>query len=165
MGQTLGGRVEAAGGARRTVASYARYADAQRAIDHLSDQGFAVERTAIVAQGLRLVEQVTGRVTAGRAALEGALSGGSIGLLFGLLLGFLNLPAPVVSGLLLGLYGLIFGAVAGAVFALLAHAVTGGDRDFASASRFEAERYEVLVDDEVAGEAEALLGRMPPAAR
>jgi hypothetical protein len=33
---------------RRTLASYASYAEAERAVDWLSDQGFAVERVAIV---------------------------------------------------------------------------------------------------------------------
>ncbi len=44
------------GSARRTVATYATYAEAQRAVDYLSDQQFPVERVAIVAEGLRFVE-------------------------------------------------------------------------------------------------------------
>ncbi len=43
--------------------------EAERAVDRLSDQGFPVERSAIVGLGLRSVEQVTGRMTAGSAAL------------------------------------------------------------------------------------------------
>ncbi|HZC19487.1 MAG TPA: general stress protein [Rubrobacteraceae bacterium] len=50
---------------RRVVGSYSSYAEAQRAVDHLSDEGFAVERVSIVAEGLRFVEQVTGRVGTG----------------------------------------------------------------------------------------------------
>ena len=48
-------------GARRTIASFSSYAEAERAVDFLSDQGFAVERVAIVGTGLRYVEQVAGR--------------------------------------------------------------------------------------------------------
>lgn len=40
---------------RRTVAVYASYAEAQRAVDYLSDRKFPVQRVAIVAEGLRLV--------------------------------------------------------------------------------------------------------------
>ena len=37
---------------KRTVASYTDYRDAEKAVDWLSDQGFAVERSAIVGSGL-----------------------------------------------------------------------------------------------------------------
>lgn len=60
--------------ARQTVASYPTYAEAQRAVDYLSDQKFPVERAAIVAEGLRFVEQVTGRLNWGRALLNGAVA-------------------------------------------------------------------------------------------
>lgn len=33
---------------RRTIASYTTYQEAERAVDHLSDQGFPVERVAII---------------------------------------------------------------------------------------------------------------------
>ena len=54
-----------------TVASYDDYADAQRAVDRLSDDGFPVEQLDIVGSDLRLVERVTGRLTKGRAAAAG----------------------------------------------------------------------------------------------
>jgi uncharacterized protein YjiS (DUF1127 family) len=38
---------------RRVVASYERYAQTQRAVDHLSDEHFPVERVAIVGEGLQ----------------------------------------------------------------------------------------------------------------
>ena len=41
---------------RRAIASYTDYRDAERAVDWLSDQGFAVERGAIIGTGLRSVE-------------------------------------------------------------------------------------------------------------
>ena len=63
---------------------------AQRAVDYLSDNQFPVERTAIVGTDLRLVENVLGRLTTGRAALAGAASGAWFGLLFGLLIGIFS---------------------------------------------------------------------------
>ena len=143
--------------ARRTVASYPTYAEAQRAVDHLSDQRFPVQRVAIVAEGLRFVEQVTGRLTYGRAALNGALSGATTGAFLGFLLGLFNLIAPVVSALNLALYGIIFGAIIGALIGLMTYAFSGGRRDFSSVSGMQAERYNVVVDDEVAGQATQLL--------
>src|SRR5262245_33571696 len=65
----------AAGAGRRTtrptvtVATYETYAEAQRAVDYLSDNGFPVQHTAIIGTDLRLVETVTGRLTIARAAV------------------------------------------------------------------------------------------------
>ena len=67
---TNGAGTDAASATRRTVATYRDYATAERAVDWLSDQGFAIERTAIVGRGLRSVEQVEGRMSTGRAALS-----------------------------------------------------------------------------------------------
>lgn len=71
---------------RPVVGSYPTYEGAQRAVDFLSDNGFPVERTAIIGSDLRMVETVLGRLTRGRAALAGAGSGAWFGLLIGLLL-------------------------------------------------------------------------------
>ncbi|HWC25049.1 MAG TPA: general stress protein, partial [Solirubrobacteraceae bacterium] len=71
--------------ARETIATFASYQEAERAVDWLSDRGFAVERVSIVGTGISLVEQVTGRVTTARAALNGAAQGAFVALLFMLL--------------------------------------------------------------------------------
>ena len=57
---------------RRTIGTYTSYADAQKAVDYLSDNKFAVEKTAIVAEGLKFVEQVTGRLNWPRVIGNGA---------------------------------------------------------------------------------------------
>ena len=139
------------------VASYPTYAEAERAVDYLSDQRFPVERTAIVGRGLSSFEQVTGRLTMWRAAAQGAASGALLGALFGWLFGLFDWVNPVISGLLLALYGAIFGAVAGGLLGLLGHALTGGRRDFSSVAGMRAESYDVLVDAEVASQAIQLL--------
>jgi hypothetical protein len=74
--------------ARRAVASFSTYEEAQRAVDFLADRDFPVVRAAIVGEGLRLVEQVTSRTDVGRAALSGAISGSVTGLFFGYVIGF-----------------------------------------------------------------------------
>ena len=145
---------------RHTIASYSEYQEAEKAVDWLSDQGFAVERSAIVGSGLRSVEQVIGRMTSGRAALLGAGQGALMGSLFAFLFGiFFN--GPGFAGLLL--YALVVGATIGALFgASVQYARSGGRRDFASAMDIEADRYDVQVDGAVADEAKQLLDAMPP---
>ncbi len=147
---------------RRVVASYDSYEEAQRAVDHLSDESFAVERVSIVADELRFVEQVTGRKGYGQAALEGAGSGAVVGFFFGFFLGLFAIVDPVASVLALGLYGLVFGAVAGAVIGLVFHALSGGRRDFSSVGGMEAGRYDVMVDEEAAEEALRLIAELRP---
>lgn len=130
-------------GAQQLVASFSDYPDAQRLVDRMSDDGFPVEHVRIVGDGVRTVEQVTGRMTRGRAALAGAASGAWFGLLIGLLLG---LFAVGPGWLWLLLWGLVTGAVWGAVFGFIAHWATRGQRDFASVMTLQAQRYDVYVD-------------------
>lgn len=144
---------------RRVVASCDSYADAQRAVDYLSDEKFPVGRLSIVAEDLRFVEQVTGRVGYARAALSG-LSGAAVGALFGFVFRLFSLVDPLVSGMALALYGLLFGAIVGAILGLTSHALTEGQRDFSSIGRMQAGRYDVVAaDEEVAEEASRRLSR------
>ena len=144
---------------KHTVASYSKYGDAEKAVDWLSDQGFAVERSAIVGSGLRSVEQVAGRMTRGRAALLGAGQGALVGSLFALLFGIF-FSGPDFAGLLL--YALVLGASFGALFgASRQYANGGGRRDFVSATAIEADRYDLQVDGALADEAKRLLDAMP----
>jgi hypothetical protein len=144
-------------GGQTVLGAYATYAEAERAVDHLADNGFPVERSAISGRGLSSYEQVTGRMTTGRAALQGTLSGAVVGALLGWLFGVFSWVTPLISGLLLAVYGLVIGAALGAVLGALAHAFTGGRRDFSSVPGVRAESYEVLVDTELAAQAAQLL--------
>jgi len=143
---------------KTTVATYGDYAAAERAVDYLSDQGFPVERAAIVGTGLKTVEQIAGRLTTGRAAAMGAMQGATIGLLFGLLFG-LFFSGPDFLGVVL--YGLVAGIIFGATFGAIGQAMQGGRRDFASVRSMEAEKYEVQVDHEVSARAKQLLAELP----
>jgi hypothetical protein len=142
---------------RRPVAAYDSYAEAQRAVDLLSDRGFPVEKVAIIGHGLRYVEQVTGRLTTGRAALLGALQGALLGAFFGLLMGLIFTYDPNPAVWLLLLYGLVVGALIGAALGAALHLATGGTRDFSSVPGMQAERYEIVVDEDVADRAAELL--------
>jgi hypothetical protein len=131
------------------------YTAAQELVDKLSDAGFAVEHTRIVGEGVRIVEQVTGRMTKGKAALLGAASGAWLGLLIGLLIGLFTIGPVWIYVLLMGL---VIGAVWGAVFGFVAHWATRGRRDFSSVRGLEAERYAVMVELDYAADAERLAG-------
>jgi hypothetical protein len=151
---------DSAPSARRTIATFSEYQDAERAVDWLSDQGFPVERVTIVGTGLRYVEQVSGRVTTGQAALNTAGQGAMIGLLFGLLFTlFFDLSTGDFFGVLL--YGLVAGTVWGAIWGAVFHWAQRGRRDFASTRDTRADRYELQVEESSADEAKRLLERMP----
>lgn len=146
--------------ARRTVMSVSSYEAAERAVDWLSDQKFAVEHVAIVGSGLRYIEQISGRLTTGNAAVKGLWQGALFGLFWGLLFGlFFTVDAGSFIGVLA--YSAIVAAVFGAIFYAIFQAAQAGRRDFDSATVTRADRYDVQVDDAFAGEAERLLARMP----
>jgi Heat induced stress protein YflT domain len=139
-----------------TVATYQDYASAQRAVDYLSDNGFPVEKTAIIGTDLRLVETVLGRLTTTRAALAGLASGAWFGLFIGLLFGLFSDSSWL--GVLLA--GLLIGAAWGGIFGAIAHAATGGRRDFRSRSSLQAGQYAVTTESDVADQARELLVRL-----
>ena len=143
---------------RRTVASFATYAEAERAVDRLADLNFPVERVAIVGQDLQTIEQVTGKLDYWGATWRGALSGAVPGVLIGWIFGLFNWTAPLVSGFLLAFYGLLIGALVGAIIGVIVYAMSGGRRDFVSVTAVLPQRYELVVDDEVADRAVQLLG-------
>jgi hypothetical protein len=143
---------------RRTIASYTEYSDAERAVDWLSDQGFAVERGAIIGTGLRSVEQVTGRMTVGRAALVGAGEGMAVGVFIALLFGLFFSGTGFGELLLFSLsVGAIFGGITGAIV----QAAAGKEHNYASTMTVATDRYEVQIDEDVAVEAKRILDAMP----
>ncbi|MFG3715349.1 general stress protein [Micromonospora sp. NPDC047730] len=140
-----------------TIGSYPDYPSAQRVVDYLADNRFPVEHTAIVGTNLTLVESVLGRLTTGRAALLGAGTGAWFGLFVGLLFGIFTAGNNWIAIILVAL---VVGAIWGAVFGAVTHAMTGGQRDFTSASSLRAAQYAVIVDAQFAEQARQLVGRM-----
>jgi hypothetical protein len=136
---------------------YDTYEDAQRLVDQLSDAGFPVQHVRIVGHDFHSVEQVTGRLTKGRAALLGAGSGAWFGLLIGLLLSLFAV-GPGVLAALLG--SVLIGGLWGAAFGFAAHWATGGRRDFTSVTAMVAERYTVQVDPAYLDEASKIADRI-----
>jgi hypothetical protein len=143
--------------ARQVIATFHNYADAERAVDYLSDEGFEVSRVAIVGRDLEYVEQVLGRLNYGGAALRGAGSGAAVGVLIGWIFGLFNWIDPMISGFVLAGYGLLIGALTGALVGLLVHAMQFGRRDFHSVSGLLPRYYDVVADVEVADRALQIL--------
>ncbi|MBA2767549.1 MAG: hypothetical protein H0U35_00150 [Sporichthyaceae bacterium] len=125
----------------QVIGSYDTYAEAQRAVDFLSDKQFPVQHVSIVGSDLRMVENVLGRLTRGRAAMAGAASGAWFGLFVGLLLSLF--ADEGTNAIVLILSAVVYGAVFGAIFGFAGHAFTGGKRDFTSRSKIVASAYEV----------------------
>ena len=78
---------------RRPIGVFSNYSDAERAVDHLSDTGFPVQRVAIIGSDVKMVEQIIGRLNYGGAALRGAGSGAFAGVLIGCL-AFTSITRP-----------------------------------------------------------------------
>ncbi len=139
------------------VGTYPTYAKAQEAVDYLSDNEFPVENVTIVGSDLRLVEQVTGRLTRGKVVKAATLTGALWGLFMGgvvLLFGGTNVS--IVVPIITALIGAAFGALSGS----MAYAATGGKRDFTSSTGVVATSYEVVCQTRVAEDARNLLGRL-----
>ncbi len=145
----------------QSLGVYDDYAEAQRAVDFLSDNEFPVENCLIVGTDLKQLERVTGRLTTGRVALGGFLSGVWLGVLIGLVLSIFGTEDTLATILSTALLGGLFGLV----YALVGYAATRGRRDFSSVSMTVATRYEVLVEHKHAAKARELLATMPGAQR
>ena len=130
-------------------------AEAQKAVDYLSDQECPVQQVTIVGVDLMQVERVTGRLTWPKVLGGGVITGAWLGIFIGLVLGFFS-PNPWAS--------LITGLVAGVIFGLITsaipYAMARGTRDFSSTMQLVAGRYDVLCDPQNAEKARDLLARL-----
>ena len=139
-----------------SVGTFDSYADAQRAVDYLSDQKFPVGNLAIVGTDLRQVERVTGRMTWAKAALGGLATGAWLGLFVGLLLGLFTDEG---WGQII-LFSVLWGALFMLILALVGYAATGGRRDFTSQSVTVAAHYEIFCQHQHAEQARELLAKL-----
>lgn len=137
------------------VGSFNTYAEAQAAVDGLSDREFPVENLTIVGVDLMQVEKVTGRLTWGRVLGGGALSGLWLGLFVGLLFAMFS---PNVWGSLFT--ALVIGVIFGLIFAAAGYAFTQGKRDFSSMTTIVAGRYDVLCEASQAPRARDMINQM-----
>ncbi len=145
----------------QVVGTYDTYVEAQRAVDFLSDEQFPVQHVSIVGSDLKMVENVLGRLTRGRAAMAGAASGAWFGLFVGVLLSLF--ASKNTNGFGLVIAALLYGAVFGAIFGVGGHVLSGGKRDVTARSKIVASSYDVHCTWAEADKAREVLARMSPA--
>ncbi|MDT5367887.1 MAG: hypothetical protein QOC62_2318 [Mycobacterium sp.] len=137
------------------IGSYPTYAEAQRAVDYLSDQQFPVQQVTIVGVDLMQVERVTGRLTWPKVLGGGVITGAWLGIFIGLVLGLItaNTWGALLTGVIAGVF---FGLITSAV----PYAMARGTRDFSSTMQLVAGRYDVLCDPQGAEHGRDLLARL-----
>ena len=138
------------------IGSYPTYAEAQRAVDFLSDREFSVQDVTIVGVDLMQVERVLGRLTWSKVLTAGAVSGAWLGVFVGVLLSLFStsgLLGPLVTGVVTGV---VFGMAAGA----LTYGASRGQRDFSSTMQLVAGRYDVLCEPRSAEKARDLVAQL-----
>ena len=110
---------------------------------------------AIVGQGLRSIERVTGRLGYATAARSGAVNGMLLGLLFSaiLVIGSPSVPIQAFVGVL------FVGIAIGMLLSIVTYSFVRRRRDFASVMQVVAERYEVTVTSASLSRARQALGQ------
>jgi len=146
---------------RAPVASFTRYADAERTLALLAGTHFPMDRLALIGGDLKLVDDGSGRITGIRTAVAGAAAGGWLGALLALYTFVLD--RPPVGELAAGLcWGVAIGGLFGVTLATAGYATFGRTRE-RGARRLVAARYELYADGDVAASAWRLLFTMHPA--
>ncbi|MBD8507792.1 magnesium transporter [Hoyosella sp. G463] len=137
------------------IGSYTTYAEAQRAVDYLSDNQFPVRDVTIVGVDLMQVERVVGRLNWPRVIGGAVVSGAWIGIFIGLLIGLFT---EQLWGALLT--GVTFGIMFWVVMQSVQYAASRGQRDFQSTMQLVAGRYDVLCDPRTAEKGRDLLASL-----
>ncbi|TDN92496.1 hypothetical protein EV279_2017 [Microbacterium sp. BK668] len=158
----MGGRgPQGAAEVGQTVASFPTYEGAQKAVSSLIAAEVPARDIAIVGQGLRSIERVTGRLGYAAAARTGAINGLLLGLLFSaiLVLGSPSVPIQAFVGVL------FVGIAIGMLMSIIAYSFVRRRRDYASVMQVVADHYEVTVGANSIHRARQVLGSSvsPPA--
>lgn len=130
------------------------YESAQKAVSKLIAEDVPARDIAIVGQGVRTVERVTGRLGYAAAARSGAINGVLIGFFLSAILVLGNPEVPMQLFI-----GVVFiGVALGMILSLATYAIVRRRRDFASVTQFAADHYEVTVLPASAAKARKALG-------
>lgn len=138
----------------QTVASFPTYEAAQKAVSSLIAAEIPAREIAIVGQGLRSIERITGRLGYASAARSGAVNGLLLGLLFSaiLVIGSPSVPIQAFVGVL------FVGIAIGMLMSIVAYSFVRRRRDYASVMQVVADHYEVTVTDGSVSRARQVLG-------
>lgn len=136
------------------VASTRDYETAQKTVSTLIAAEIPARDIAIVGQGVRTVERITGRLGYATAARSGAINGVLIGLFLSAILVIGNPEVPIQ--LFLGF--VLIGVAIGMILSLVTFAIVRRRRDFASVTQLAADHYEVTVQPTSLAKARQALG-------
>ena len=138
----------------QTVASFPTYEAAQKAVSSLIAADIPARDIAIVGQGLRSIERITGRLGYASAARSGAVNGLLLGLLFSAILVIGSPSVPIQA-----LVGVLFVGIAiGMLLSIVTYSFVRRRRDYASVMQVVADHYEVTVTDNSVHRARQVLG-------
>ncbi|MCC4906871.1 general stress protein [Microbacterium sp. cx-59] len=140
--------------AGETVASFSQYEKAQKAVSALIAADVPAKEIAIVGQGLRSIERVTGRLGYATAARSGAVNGLVLGVLFAFIF-VLGTPTVAIQAFV-GV--LLVGIAIGMLLSILMFSIVRRRRDFASVMQVVADHYDVRVMASSVHRARAALG-------
>ncbi|UYO98117.1 hypothetical protein OED01_05230 [Microbacterium sp. M28] len=143
-----------------TVASMREYERAQKTVSKLIAGEVPARDIAIVGQGVRTIEKITGRLGYATAARSGAINGLLIGLLLSAILMVGNPEVPIQMFVAY----LFIGVAIGMMLSLVTFAIVRRRRDFASVTQLAADHYEVTVLAASLSKARQVLGAQRPAA-
>jgi hypothetical protein len=151
-----GGRFpQSVGDLGQNVASFPSYEAAQKAVSTLIAAEVPARDIAIVGQGLRSIERVTGRLGYATAARSGAINGVLLGLLFSAIL-VIGTPSVPIQAFV----GVIFVGIAlGMLLSIITYSFVRRRRDFASVMQVVADHYEVTIATGSVQRARQVLGR------
>lgn len=137
------------------VASVREYETAQKTVSKLIAGEVPAKEIAIVGQGVRTIERVTGKLGYATAARTGALNGILIGLFLGavIVLGNPETPMQLFVGFVL------VGVAIGMLLSLVTFAIVRKRRDYISVTQVAADHYEVTVMPASLAKARQVLGQ------
>src|SRR5690554_4030433 len=123
------------------VAEYSSYEGAQKAVTQLIEADIPAKDIAIVGQGLRSVETVTGKLGYATAARTGAINGILLGLVFSAIfvLGTPNAAIQLFIGVML------VGIAIGMLMSIITYSIVRRRRAFTSVTQLIADHYEITV--------------------
>jgi predicted lipid-binding transport protein (Tim44 family) len=146
--------------AGETVASFSQYEKAQKAVSALIAAEVPAKEIAIVGQGLRSIERVTGRLGYAAAARSGAVNGLVLGVLFAFIF-VLGTPTVAIQAFV-GV--LLIGMAIGMLLSIVMYSIVRRRRDYASVMQVVADHYDVRVVASSVHRARAALGTATTAA-
>ncbi len=142
------------------IATFETYPEAQALVDHLAKAEFDVSTVSILGNDLKTVERVTGRLTWGRAALNGALNGAFTGIFIMLVLSLFDGNAGADFRYYAA--GVLICIAIGLVIGLIGYAFQRRRRDFTSTQQVLASNYQVIVPPAVADAARQAAAKLLP---